>query len=209
MPFTSITDAACWNTALTALPGRHILQSWEWGQFKSRWGWSPRYLLDQDAAALVLRRSAAPLPFSILYVPKGPVCNFADAAVADRVLSGLVEVAKRERAIFIKIDPDLDASDRSVLLDRGWRPSAEQIQFRNTMLIDLTRSDENLLAETPDIFWPTPDGDYYLRGGHRLWHAPEAKPRSSKLGLISRSLPWILQLSRLWLSIHPAQIITG
>lgn len=38
--------------------------------------------------------------------------------------------------------------------------------------------DENLLAETPDISWPTPDGDYYLRGGHRLWHAPEAPTRS-------------------------------
>jgi hypothetical protein len=42
----------------------------------------------------------------------------------------------------------------------------------------LVGSDENLLAETPDISWPTPDGDYSLRGGHRLWHAPEAPIRS-------------------------------
>jgi hypothetical protein len=42
----------------------------------------------------------------------------------------------------------------------------------------LAGSDENLLAETPDVFWPTPNGDYYLRGGHRLWHAPEAPVRS-------------------------------
>lgn len=41
-------------------------------------------------------------------------------------------------------------------------------------------SDENLLAETPDVSWPTPDGDYYLRGGHRLWHAPEAPIRSDE-----------------------------
>jgi hypothetical protein len=31
----------------------------------------------------------------------------------------------------------------------------------------------NLLAETPDSHWPTPHGEYYLRGGHRLWVAPE------------------------------------
>ena len=43
----------------------------------------------------------------------------------------------------------------------------------------LARSDENLLAEVPDIHWTTPYGEYYLRGGHRLWHAPEAVPRSS------------------------------
>jgi hypothetical protein len=38
---------------------------------------------------------------------------------------------------------------------------------------------ENLLAETPHVSWPTPYGDYHLRGGHRLWHAPEAAGRSS------------------------------
>ena len=31
----------------------------------------------------------------------------------------------------------------------------------------------NLLAETPDAHWPTPHGEFYLRGGHRLWIAPE------------------------------------
>jgi hypothetical protein len=31
----------------------------------------------------------------------------------------------------------------------------------------------NLLAETPDVHWPTPHGEYYLPGGHRLWTAPE------------------------------------
>jgi hypothetical protein len=44
----------------------------------------------------------------------------------------------------------------------------------------LAGSDENLLAEAPDVSWPTPDGDYYLRGGHRLWHAPEAPTRSDE-----------------------------
>jgi hypothetical protein len=31
----------------------------------------------------------------------------------------------------------------------------------------------NLLAKTPDVHWETPHGEYYLRGGHRLWIAPE------------------------------------
>jgi hypothetical protein len=39
-------------------------------------------------------------------------------------------------------------------------------------------SDENLLAETPDIHWDTPYGPFYIQGGHRLWHAPEAFPRT-------------------------------
>lgn len=31
----------------------------------------------------------------------------------------------------------------------------------------------NLLASTPEVHWETPHGEYYLRGGHRLWSAPE------------------------------------
>ena len=44
---------------------------------------------------------------------------------------------------------------------------------------DACRFGQDLLAEVPDIHWTTPYGEYYLRGGHRLWHAPEAVPRSS------------------------------
>ncbi len=31
----------------------------------------------------------------------------------------------------------------------------------------------NLLVETPEVHWSTPHGEFYLRGGHRLWVAPE------------------------------------
>ena len=31
----------------------------------------------------------------------------------------------------------------------------------------------NLFAETPDVHWAVPHGEFYLRGGHRLWKAPE------------------------------------
>lgn len=36
----------------------------------------------------------------------------------------------------------------------------------------------NLLAEVPDIHWSTPYGEYYVRGGHRLWRAPEGPLRT-------------------------------
>jgi hypothetical protein len=36
----------------------------------------------------------------------------------------------------------------------------------------------NMLVDLGDGFVPTAYGDYYFRGGHRLWHAPEAMPRT-------------------------------
>jgi len=40
------------------------------------------------------------------------------------------------------------------------------------------KGSSNLLAEVPDISIPTPYGEYHYIGGHRLWYAPEAMPRS-------------------------------
>lgn len=42
----------------------------------------------------------------------------------------------------------------------------------------LAGSTVNLLAEAPDLSMETPYGDYFIYGGHRLWHAPEAFPRT-------------------------------
>src|SRR5918911_500169 len=42
----------------------------------------------------------------------------------------------------------------------------------------LAGSDENLFAEVPNAKAETPYGEYFFRGGHRLWHSPEAMPRS-------------------------------
>jgi hypothetical protein len=42
----------------------------------------------------------------------------------------------------------------------------------------LAGSEVNLMAEVPDLSLETPFGDFSLYGGHRLWHAPEAFPRT-------------------------------
>ena len=52
-----------WNDIIADLPGAHILQTWEWGEVKERYGWQalPQVWHDQDgqvvAAALILIRS--------------------------------------------------------------------------------------------------------------------------------------------------------
>ncbi len=37
----------------------------------------------------------------------------------------------------------------------------------------LGSSQENLLAELPEVHWGTPNGEYHIYGGHRLWAGPE------------------------------------
>jgi peptidoglycan pentaglycine glycine transferase (the first glycine) len=166
--FRDVISPAEWQRALQKLPQAHALQSWIWGEFKSRWGWSARPLLlaiprDSEtplAAALVLRRRIPWLPYSILYVPKGPILDYQDAALRRVVLAELEQIARQERAVFVKIDPDVVHSwglererpsptgrkFQQELEQRGWRYSTEQIQFRNTVELSIQRPEEELLA---------------------------------------------------------------
>jgi peptidoglycan pentaglycine glycine transferase (the first glycine) len=156
---SEINDGETWNEALLQLPAPHVLQSWEWGEFKRGWGWAPTRLLFQAggrtcAAAQLLRRPLSGLfrawPLAVMYVPKGPLLADYDDRLLGAVLNALVEQARAAGAIFVKIDPDVEldagAAFGDCLQRLGWRPSPEQIQFKNTLLVDLERSEEELLA---------------------------------------------------------------
>jgi len=154
---TRITNQEQWNAALAHLPAAHVLQTWEWGAFKSRYGWQPaRYLWLEDdrpcAAASVLSRRMSRWPSAVMYVPRGPVLDYEKPALLDQVLAHLEAIARQGRALFVKIDPAVRAGTTEgkavveTLRRRGWCGSREQIQFRNTILLDLTRSPDELLA---------------------------------------------------------------
>lgn len=166
-------DAHLWNLSIANLPGVHILQSWDWGEFKSHYGWKviPKTWLSGDgkviAAALVLQRSISfkgfESPFKILYVPRGPMLDWSNDKLRENVLADLEKLAHESGAIFIKIDPDAvigfgvpgieqEREDPTgtvlinVLRDRGWGFADSQIQFRNTFWIDLRHSEDDLLS---------------------------------------------------------------
>lgn len=119
------------------------------------------------AAALILKRQILRNSFakrlSILYSPKGPLLDWANESLRTRVLTDLQAYARQQGAIFLKMDPDVvlgtgvpggegevvDADGQAVMNEmkrRGWEYAADQIQFKNTVLIDLNPTEEEILA---------------------------------------------------------------
>ncbi len=177
-----------WNEIISKLPNPHFLQSYEWGQVKAKYGWTPFYAVWTDdgkfhvsqitdnwslntdhciAACLILKKQILSRGFaarlSILYAPKGPLLDWSNESLRTRVLNDLQAFAKKQGAVFLKIDPDIvigrgvpnsegDVTEnsgqaaRAELSRRGWVYSSDQIQFRNTVLIDLSASEEEMLA---------------------------------------------------------------
>ena len=153
-----IDAAPEWARVLESLPQQPLLQSYRWGEFKGRYGWTPERWawLGGDgrprAAAQVLRRgwpAASRLSLaSILYCPRGPALNWADRPLTQAVLRDLAAFASRPGVLMIKIEPDVEARDELVdlLEGTGWIRSTQAVQFSSTMLLDVGRSDDELLA---------------------------------------------------------------
>ena len=168
--------ASDWNAIIIHLPGPHLLQTWEWALVKSSYGWKPMpYIWKKKeaeresvvAAAMVLKKTVLNRSLAarlcILYIPKGPLLDWLDTTLSTQVLDDLQDLAKKQGAIFLKLDPDVrlgsgvpaeedaqeDINGQSFITDlrkRGWLFSSDQIQFRNTVLVDVSATADQMLV---------------------------------------------------------------
>ncbi|MBR4749842.1 MAG: peptidoglycan bridge formation glycyltransferase FemA/FemB family protein [Abditibacteriota bacterium] len=125
MKISEITDTEkdIFNNFIAWFPWGDLLQSWEWGELKSKSGWTPIRLLARDdtgevcAAASILKK---PLPFlknrCIFYIPRGFVMDTIDRDRVTEFTGYIRGLARKHGAILVKIDPPIEISD-SVSLD--------------------------------------------------------------------------------------------
>ncbi|MFN2465575.1 MAG: lipid II:glycine glycyltransferase FemX [Candidatus Dormibacteria bacterium] len=126
------------DLALTANP--HLLQSWRWGELQARFGW-----------AVERRRLHGNLPVSLLctptlvpgrrwgYVPRGP--GLAAEELGD-ALPAIGAWAADLGLAFVRVEPELAQGWQA---PPGWQRAAAT-QPEHTSIIDIARSDEDLMA---------------------------------------------------------------
>lgn len=161
-----------WNKSIVDLPNSHVLQTTEWAEVKREVGWTSHSLTwknekgEVTAAANILVRSMKPFGFgpkmAIGYIPRGPMLDWSDASLRQKIFSELEQYAREAGLIFLKIDPDLElgrgipGAEMAIenlhgkivtdeLSRRNWRYSVEQIQFKNTAVLDLSGTEEDWL----------------------------------------------------------------
>jgi len=137
-----LVTRAVWDETLTSFPDAHLLQTGEWGDVKSRFGWSVLRIRNSTAAAQLLFRRL-PLGYCIAYLPRGPLGN-PDAVFWQEVDA----VCRQEKAILLKVEPDaweedLDLS-RSKFHPEGL--TSTTIQPRQTIVLDLQGGEGSVLA---------------------------------------------------------------
>jgi peptidoglycan pentaglycine glycine transferase (the first glycine) len=140
----SCTDQGEWDEYIIDHDG-HPLQLWGWGEVKAAHGWKADrvFITDGDtvigAAQLLIRK--LPMPFrALIYIPRGPVASKQNRA---EVLEQLAIYAKAAyKPVAISVEPDWN-----VMPDAdGWQTSTNTILIPRTLILDLGKSEDDLLA---------------------------------------------------------------
>ena len=145
MKIRELTDKNAWDQLVKSQDG-HPLQLWGWGELKSGHNWQARRLVVMDGdkeigGAQVLQRRL-PKPFgSLSYTPRGPFGKLTQSTDGMKLLADYVRQANG--GTHLTAEPDLLA----VKWGRGWKKTANTILLPRTLILDLDRSDENLLAD--------------------------------------------------------------
>lgn len=140
----SCKQQSLWDEHILKHEG-HPLQLWGWGQVKAAHGWyvDRVFISDDDeiigAAQLLIK--VLPGGFkTLVYIPRGPVVGDADRAEALEVLAKYVK--SMYKAIVLTIEPHWREFDPP----KGWRHSENTILIPHTLILDLTKTEDELLA---------------------------------------------------------------
>ena len=97
-------------------PKGHFMQSPQWGQFKD--AWHNEFVTVEDAdgnlkgsMSLLIRKTPF-LGYSMMYSPRGPVCDIHDRETIRELIGKASQVAKQHRCYTLKIDPDVSIEDK-------------------------------------------------------------------------------------------------
>ena len=139
----SEVSLAEWNRFLQRQPNAHILQTGEWGELKSAFGWEAIRVVNGKVGAQILLRKLL-LGFTIAYIPKLAFSNQSFSSCKE-FWKEVDEVCKKHRVIFLKIEPDTWQNNVSLELS-SFITSKHNIQPPRTIIIDLRGSEEDILA---------------------------------------------------------------
>jgi peptidoglycan pentaglycine glycine transferase (the first glycine) len=144
-------DRNVWDREVNALGG-HPMQLWGWGLTKAQHNWTVDRVLVRDGSGAVVGSAqllfrALPMPFrSLAYLARGPQAAPGHSAA---VLDAVARYVKNEhRSVVLSIEPDwdLDSAQAEELKHSAWQPTNNTILIGRTLILDLRRSEEELLA---------------------------------------------------------------
>jgi lipid II:glycine glycyltransferase (peptidoglycan interpeptide bridge formation enzyme) len=131
-----------WNIFLSQHPNAHLLQSGEWGELKSAFGWESVRVVEGATGAQILFRPL-PLGYTFAYLPKGPL---SELEPEPGFWSAVDRACRCRRAVFLKIETDGWEDNRGPEFESQslFVLSPQHIQPHSTLVINLQNNEGEL-----------------------------------------------------------------
>lgn len=128
-------------------PQVNLLQSSSWSIVKHSWGNERIGFYQQEQLVAVASILIQPLPlgFSMIYIPRGPIMDYANKELVLYVMQTLKKIGKKYRAVFIKLDPSIYFQQH--LIDQPTTDNETSWQ----MITTLTEAGCKWIGRTTDI----------------------------------------------------------
>ena len=136
-----------WKQIAKRYPEANFLQSVEYGQMNELLG--ERVVYEDFGGkgwALMIVRDAKRGRY--LEIPCGPLLDWNDETAVKMIFARIAEVARTEKCVFVRVRPQLMATTANLqkLADLGLKKSPMHLAAEHTVMIDLSLSEEELLA---------------------------------------------------------------
>jgi len=162
MPIVSLAE---WDAFIHEHPGSHILQTGQWGELKSNFGWETHRLIHDINSGLESAQFGAQILFrpflsgwSVGYIPKGPVggpgINFFENRCKN-FWGEIDQISRNRRTAFLIVEPD-DKPDKGSNTNKkqdgenvvpdGFQPGLLNVQPKQSIIININRSDEEIMG---------------------------------------------------------------
>ncbi len=141
----------CWEKNLNEFSEANFLQSWEWGEFHQKLG-HPVYRVKFSArggGGMFLAIVEPAKRGRYLTIPGGPLLsNYGSVSLWKQAVLLMKETAKKENCVFIRIRPQISVDEIAASMRYlGFRAAPMHLHAELTRVLDLTKSDEQLLSE--------------------------------------------------------------
>ena len=133
-----------WNRFLQSHPNTHVLQTGEWGELKSAFGWDAVRIVSGDSGIQILFRKL-PLGFTVAYAPK-PVVSDQSSVNSDQFWTEVDSVCNNHYAILLKIEPDTWDTEPFIFHLSSFILSPHNIQPPRTVIVDIRGAEDEIHA---------------------------------------------------------------
>ncbi len=146
-----VLDRVVWEQFLASRPESNFIQSWEWGEFHQRLGHPivRQGFYDGDQLVGVMLCVVEPAKRArYLTVPCGPIIDWRNQPLVQAFAAATSDIARKQKCVFVRVRPQLASDDfsKKLFANLGFRNAPMHLHAELTHMLDVTHSDQQLLA---------------------------------------------------------------